>query len=107
MATKTLTYPWVDDGVWEAEDTDGGSSVEEDDWYVLKGRPWQCDCGASKPYAAEKVLPHRLIVWPSRDDPNLKRIMREAALIDGEPAEIHAYERSMGESVSYYDLTPS
>lgn len=86
---------------------DDGSGLGQGDWVTVKGKPWTCDCGASKPYAAEMRYPHRVIVWPSKNDPNLKRVLSETASIEGEPAAVVAYERSMGEAVSYYSLTPS
>lgn len=96
-APAVLDRPSVDDGT--------GSGT--DDWYTIKGRPWVCDCGASKPYMAEDEHPHRVIVWPDADDPNLLRLLQRMWDEDKERAEAVAYEKSMGTCVSFYELTPS
>lgn len=96
-----LDRPDTDEGL------DDGTGTDTDDWWVVKGKPWICTCGASMPYMAEDVTPHRIIVWPSDDDPNLRRMIRLIAEKDREDASAIRYEASMGACVSFYALEPS
>lgn len=100
-ATVLLDRPDTD------TDDGSGSGSENGDWVVLKGKPWSCGCGASGPYMAESEVPHRIIVWPSSEDPNLVKIRKRIKAEDGEETSVMAYEQSMGPCVSHYEKTPS
>lgn len=86
---------------------DDGDTTGTGDWFTIKGRPWSCSCGESKPYMAEDQHPHRIIVWPSEQDPNMLKTLRSIHEDDGEAAEVVRYEKAMGPCVSHYEISPS
>ena len=94
--------------VIERPRTDDGSDTGEDDWFTIRGVvPWRCPCGATGIYMAEDRHPHRIVVWPSADDPSMLKILHEMVERDHEKAAVVPYEKSMGPCVSHYKLKPS
>ena len=85
--TAVLTRPDLDDG-----------SLGTDDWYAIKGeRAWRTPCGRSGMFMAEEPCPHRVIVWPKEDDPNLLSALKMLRDEDNEIGRASCRER-----VSYH-----
>jgi hypothetical protein len=94
--------------VLDRPEVDDGDTTEHDDWYVLKGeREWKQPCGRSGIYMAEGRCPHRILVWPSENDPTLVKAAKLLLKEDGEMGKVLGYEKSMGPCVSFYEAYPS
>jgi hypothetical protein len=86
------------------ERVDDGSGTDLADWFCLKVKPFVC-VGCNRRVSHYDDAEHRVVVWPSEDDPNMLRIVDE--LDDADEPEVVEYERALGRAVSYYELTPS
>lgn len=76
------------------------------DWFCLKIEPWRCmNCGTTLRHynAPGGGGEHFIVVWPTRDDPNMHTVIGER----GGKAAIVSYEDALGPSVSWYSLNPS
>lgn len=87
----------------EEYDAAGGDPETADWWAIRLAAPYVFTCGATLLAFFEVDHPHRTIVWPTRDDPNLLRVL---ARLTGGP-KVVPYDAGLGEPVSYYDLHPS
>lgn len=89
-------------------ETDDGDTGDYGDWFVIKGeRPWRTLCGRTGTFMAESRCPHRIIVWPDENDPNLLKALKLMRDEDREDGEVKPYEKSMGACVSFYSMQPS
>lgn len=87
------------------DETDGRGRNKHGEWYAVRIPEWVCSCDEiERVYMSEPVKPHRILVWPSEEDPNMKRIL--ARLEEG-VASVVVYEVAMGECISYYAMKPS
>lgn len=76
------------------------------DWFCVRVRETRFPCGHVIEFASEAEHPHRVVVWPSDNDPNLAKFV-EYVRGRGGIAEPCAYEQSFGDCVSFYARTPS
>jgi hypothetical protein len=86
---------------------DDGDTDDLTDWFTLRVRPVTCGlCGTVLEYAeVTRKERHVIVVWPSRDDPNmLKAARRFVEQRPGGFAEVVEFERGMGPCMSYYQL---
>src|SRR5437868_2750527 len=70
---RILTEPGGGTATLERPST--GDSSATDGWFTIKGRVESCPCGHSSPYTCEASRPHRVVVWPSADDPTLVKAL--------------------------------
>jgi hypothetical protein len=82
-----------------------GRNSKFDTWWTVKVDPFRCGCGFETSYAVTQTKPHRIIVWPSEDDPNLSKWLATVQG-DGTDFEVVEYEQSMGDAVSFYEIHP-
>lgn len=89
--------------VWGADDDERANA----DWFCLRVKPWRCPgCGTQFRHAmhGDEQGEHLVVVWPSRDDPNMRTWMTEH--FAGKAA-IVPYEDALGAAVSYYAIERS
>jgi hypothetical protein len=83
----------------------GEGSPREADWFCLRIEPWCCEhCGQTLRHMTygDGRRGHLVIVWPSRNDPNMYEVI---GLLE-QKAAIVPYEEAIGPSVSFYEIHP-
>lgn len=82
-----------------------GRNSKFDSWWTVKVEPFSCACGFQTEYAITSGKPHRIIVWPCQDDPNLVKYLATVSA-EGDDFDVVEYEQAMGEAVSFYEIHP-
>lgn len=80
----------------ELSDTDTKSA--DYDWFAAKVDRYFCE-GCKRHYEFLHFV-RKIIVWPTEDDPNMLRLLRE----EDDGGEVIRYEEDMGPCISYYEL---
>ena len=86
----------VDEKLWH-DDDDGDRSG----WFCVRTDPFPCPAPSCSFVADFMTAAHLVLVWETRDDPNLLWHAQRAKEVGRNPRVV-AYESSFGPSASYY-----
>lgn len=70
-------------------------------WFCVRTDPFPCPAAGCTFVAVFMTAAHLILVWETRDDPNLLHHAQRAKEVGRNPR-IDAYEESFGPSASYY-----
>ena len=85
-----------DEELWAGDD-----DLDHSGWYCVRTDPFPCPAPACTFVADYMTAAHLVLVWETRDDPNLLWHAQRAKEVGRNPRVV-AYESSFGPSASYY-----
>jgi hypothetical protein len=91
----------VDEPTEEEDLWTGDSGEDHSGWFCVATDPFPCPAGGCSFIAGFMTAAHLILVWQERDDPNLLRHAQRAKEVGRNPR-IVEFQRSFGESASYY-----
>jgi hypothetical protein len=88
-----------DQDVDESVREDGGATVG-DGWYCVRTNPFPCPAAGCDFVALFMTAAHRIVVWPSSDDPKILREAHRAQTVGRNPR-IVEYSREFGPCIPW------
>jgi len=85
-----------DEELWPGDD-----GADRSGWFCVRTNPFPCPAWGCSFVAEFMTAAHLILVWETRDDPNLLHHAQRAKEVGRNPR-IEAYDTSFGPSASYY-----
>ena len=85
-----------DEELWAGDD-----DLDRSGWFCVRTDPFPCPAPGCTFVASTMTAAHLVLVWETRDDPNLLWHAQRAKEVGRNPRVV-AYESSFGPSASYY-----
>jgi hypothetical protein len=85
-----------DEELWPGDD-----GADRSGWFCVRTNPFPCPARGCSFVAEFMTAAHLILVWETRDDPNLLHHAQRAKEVGRNPR-IEAYDTSFGPSASYY-----